>query len=790
MAIIQFPRQEPLPTFGGAMGTAVGGGLAGLGQGLSSGIENLINIKLQNLQRQQRMTALSDSFKALEKQGILDKGESASLASMAIESPQAANLLLRDKMRQAENRRFAEQQNLARGMVPGLAPDAMPTQPGQVGAPREAVAAPYQYDPNLTPMQNIEMEKMHEARQIAAEKQKYRAEEAAAKMSFEREKLMEKKIGRTRKETEKLREVIDDERKLARSQMPNLKKALALVKRGKMDNPIAKQFLDKIGLNLEAWKRGDTKEFEALMDKIRMSAPKDIKGRATQYVFDALERTLPNIFQSPKQQERLLANAMETLSTPIVRAKIKDQLMKEFSGKPLPDDFSGLIEERMEPHYNKIMGEFSDLAQTAPPVEAAPMTPEITPTAVPPTPAPPTPPVAPTPEPVAPQVAAPKVEAPKPAPPKPKKPVAPKMSEQEKQAEGWFDYIGRQIGRTVTKAGASALGFPGDMINLGKSLIEYAGKKITGKDIKLPAPTIPIPGLAPFTNPALYGIGRLLGIKMPTGIPVPTSKGVERTIKDLGGVFGGKHTKAEIERMLTPQNKIEALTDNIVSDVAPMLMFPISGVGTGIAKGTRMASRLGKTALRGLKISGLSNLAGTLAEEVGMGKTAAGAVRLGTVLALGLKDVGSLRKMIKKGVNPQLEREILMDRVKAVTKGKSFDWKKFDAKQILLNELNDANRIRNAIGDTLNMRGKNPLAKMVFASLFGPQKAAIAWGVGKGLSGIGAVDATMRMLSKYPTLRKSYVDLVRSAARGNARLMIKNANNINEILEKKAKKKR
>jgi len=87
MAIITLPSQ---PTTGHAIGQMLGGGVAGLGQGLGAGISNIINMKLQNMQRQQQKKNLEEKLSA-----ILPTEKAAAFASLGVDNPSLLNLLIR-----------------------------------------------------------------------------------------------------------------------------------------------------------------------------------------------------------------------------------------------------------------------------------------------------------------------------------------------------------------------------------------------------------------------------------------------------------------------------------------------------------------------------------------------------------------------------------------------------------------------------------------------------------------------------------------------------------------------
>jgi len=133
MAIITLPSQ---PTAGHAIGQAMGGGLAGFGQGLGAGISNIINMKLQNMQKRQQQQSLQGSLAPLV------GPEKAQLYSeLGAENPQVLGNLLKLEMEAPGQTALAE----ALGAPPAGPITGM--QPTLAQAPIEAVPSPTMVTP-------------------------------------------------------------------------------------------------------------------------------------------------------------------------------------------------------------------------------------------------------------------------------------------------------------------------------------------------------------------------------------------------------------------------------------------------------------------------------------------------------------------------------------------------------------------------------------------------------------------------------------------------------------------
>ena len=153
---------------------------------------------------------------------------------------------------------------------------------------------------------------------------------------------------------------------------------------------------------------------------------------------------------------------------------------------------------------------------------------------------------------------------------------------------------GRQIVRTVARAGESLAGLPGDIIQGVSSLANIGLRAATGK-----------------------------GFETLEDIPyLPTSEKIKKYISDpLGEFLGG-------EKFLDPKGKYEQLADELVGDLSVFLL-PVKGK---------------IPFARALKTAGLGNLAKFASKEAGLPEGAQEAVKIGTMLGVNL---ASPRKLLK-----------------------------------------------------------------------------------------------------------------------------------------------
>ncbi|HUV85365.1 MAG TPA: hypothetical protein VMV86_06605, partial [Methanosarcinales archaeon] len=388
MAIIQMPARR-------AEDTALGSLSAGIGSGFSSGIESLINLKLQNMQKQQKVNSLSDSFKGLVHQGMMSEEEAPMFANMAVDSPQAFAMIMKDKMQQQQNRQYAEQRNREGGLGVFEGTPATPQEPQQFASneqqqqkepglfdydklgTQESVkpkTKPYVNNPLLSPKANADeaarVNNQIFKEQQAIDKQAFtKAQNAQAleyKQAKHKENIHEKKIDRSLGKTQKYREGIDEKRDRAQEKAPIITRGIEIVRnRESTSSSPVKQTLAQLGWNPYALQKGSEVEFESLMNNLTRVTIQGMGSVRGKELIKIIRNISPNRFQSQEQQLLLLENQAKLNQLPIVKAKIKDQIMQEYEDRnevPPSSTLSGKIEERMEPYYDEISDYFSGIS--------------------------------------------------------------------------------------------------------------------------------------------------------------------------------------------------------------------------------------------------------------------------------------------------------------------------------------------------------------------------------------------------------------------------------------------
>jgi hypothetical protein len=284
----------------------------------------------------------------------------------------------------------------------------------------------------------------------------------------------------------------------------------------------------------------------------------------------------------------------------------------------------------------------------------------------------------------------------------------------------------RGIARTGARAVESILGLPGDIIAGARGLITSAGESLKQSLESKLGQQLPGPTEQPEA------------VKTPFGeIPVPTSKLVREKVTEPIA------EKILPKDYLKPVGKYERLSDRIISDVAPLIVGGVSKLGA-------------------LTIGGLSNLGSFAAKELGFGGKAQEGIKLGTML-------------ITSFATPRL----LKNYAKTLPSAQAVKFRK---------QVDGASKINNFVKKYLTPKN-NPLTLLTLGGLgshFMGLKPLIGAAVGaaKGVYLAGLAEKSLRMLSKNPSLRKYYKNIMIAAAKQKGPTVIKNIANFDKIIKK------
>lgn len=757
MAIIEFPRQEPGPTLGARIG-------AGAAEGLSSGIGSLIDMKLERMKKQQTVNSLSDSFKSLVQQKIISEEEAPMLANMAVETPQAANMFLKQRMQESTNRSYAEQQNKTRGLDTlqgmqdnrGMPTGGEPAIPTGGGAQQQPVGdqqfAPtggeYQYNPTITPAKNEKMKEKFERKQIAqgklqvkqAQLQLNRDEKKLDRAQKEKTHQLQKDKFYNKKKNESyarnkdaLKEV-RVEAKEANDVKHLLRRGLDLAVKNKLGSPLFQSALKTAKLDYDFLKTKNAAELSQIGNIVLGQLIKNSTGKMPKALIDVLEKQTFNATQTPKQIVRRIENLLKMGEIPIERQKAARKLIDDNDGV-VPDNFDARLEEKLDPIRDKIMSDYIGSLSTDE-----------------------------------------------------KKKLKAVAGEEDidRNSEGWGGWLTRFLTRSGARVTESVLGIPGDLMNTVGSLADLSSKMLGvephgGKFER----TMKIPGLTPLLQNAKDYLSEKAGkeVPLPTEVGLPTSKEIKGTIGKLAELFSSKG-----KSYLKPKGGFENFTDAVITDIAPMLL------GAAAAP----ASAFKGAAIRALKMAGFINIAPTLAKELKVGKTGQTVAKVGSVLLGAFAGKHSLKKLIDKidrgkGFGLGVTKNMLDKHVAGMTALEASNFwdhgvKNFSVADELRKEFDAANAIGSFIKDNLTIKAGSSIERL-FSSWLKPIRG-LGGAAAEALTSVGNIEATMRILSRHPDIRNDFVRALQFAADKNKVLFLKTVSKIGENLDKKDKRKK
>ena len=765
MAIIEFPRQEPGPTLGARIG-------AGAAEGLSSGIGALIDMKLERMKKQQKVNALSDSLKGLVQQKIITEEEAPMLANMALDAPQVANMYLKDRIESSRSKQYADAQNRARGL------DALQGMRQQGGMPSgqdqrvsqdqdtqaaQMQAAPqrfgqtggsYEYNPTLTPAKNEENKNKFERQQV--EQGKLQVKRAQLELNKE-----EKKLDRAQKDKEHKLNVdkfynkkksesytrnkgvlkeIRSAAKEAKDVKFLLRRGLDIAVKNKLGSPLFQSGLKTAKLDYDFLKKKDASELSQIGNIVLGELIKNSTGKMPKALIDVLKAQTFDVTQTPKQIVRRIENLLKMGEVPIERQKIAGKLIDDNDGI-VPDNFNTRIEEKLDPIRDKIMSDyFESLNDTD----------------------------------------------------KEKLKAAAGEENIDRESEGWGGWLARNLTRSGARAIESVVGLPGNLLEGVKSLSDLSSNMF-GIEKKLGLDkyganverTMKIPGLTPLMQYAKDYLSEKAGkeVPLPTEVGFPTAKEVKHTIRKLGELFSPK-----AKSYLKPKGGFENFTDAAVSDLAPMLL--------GVAAGP--ASAFKSAAISALKMAGFINIAPTLAKELGVGKTGQSVVRVGSALLATLHGKLSVKKMVDKidkgrGFGMGVRNAMMDKKVRSMTMLQREEFfntgvKHFSVGNELKKEFDAANTIGSFIKDNLTIKAGSSIERL-FSSWLRPIRG-LGGAVAEGLTAVGNIESTMRMLSRHQDIRADFVRALQFAADKNKTLFLSTVSKIGAKLDKKDKNKK
>lgn len=325
----------------------------GLGAGLSQGMQDLANFKMQQYaQRQQAARTQS----ALEQYGI-PKEQAQAVSQM---DPAMQQAYFKNYLQAPQNEAYANawQQMLGGGQQAPMPQTGMQTltaaqQPGMPTTPSQMAQ---QGAPSLKGLSKEQIEKLGP---LALQKQQFERKEAA-KLSETDWKKAQYFDERTKPEYEEVK----GKSKIADENQMRFDRMKELIMKGQLPTPGWANTLDSmaqgilgIGINLNSLMGADTEEFKKLSADMMKNAKEYFGARITDKDLEAFLKTIPTMSNTDEGKLRIIHNLELFDKANKEKYKIMNDIMEENDGMR-PKNFTQQVERRFMPVQKEIADQF------------------------------------------------------------------------------------------------------------------------------------------------------------------------------------------------------------------------------------------------------------------------------------------------------------------------------------------------------------------------------------------------------------------------------------------------
>ena len=326
MAVI-LPRQDPWEGLG-----------TGLGSGLGGALQQLSNMKLQEMMQQRQRSQTSKGLAALP--GITQERANA-LASL---DPQVLREVIKRELSAPSEQMFAQSLSSLLGGEP-MSPSGSSLQ--QLGQGSGAQGQGMNIPAGLKPQQALQLAQLGVQQKNLASKEA-RAEQFAVD-----------------KETAPYYKDVLKQGSAARNNEKRLNRMDELIKTGKLTNPTFASGLKTLskgifgfGIDLQSLMNPESQEFEKLSNDFVREA-KEIfgGGRLTDADLSQFMRIVPTLSLSNEGKARIMDNMRQLNKASELKEKALKQIIKENGGKR-PRNLEILVEERVQPEIDKLAESF------------------------------------------------------------------------------------------------------------------------------------------------------------------------------------------------------------------------------------------------------------------------------------------------------------------------------------------------------------------------------------------------------------------------------------------------
>ncbi len=340
MAVQILPGQGRASMLGESMGT-----------GLGKGLQTLMQHKLDAMLQQKQSTKTSKGLEAL---GIPEKE-----ASQISQLPDAMqSLVLKNYLSGAESSGLGQALSGLGGDTQGQAPQEVAQPPQEVAQPGREVQKPSSFqeilkNPRLKPEHRLRIEQMAQQERLAEKKltASEKKDLALEQREVDKETLpYYKEVMKANKDSK------ENRRRLGRME--------ELVRKGKLDSPIASSLLDTtskgifgFGINLDSLRSPDSQEFKKLSTEFLKNAKSIFGNRITNSELEIFMSMIPTLTQSDQGKLRVVNNMKAYAEAEDFTKNAMDRIIEQNNGRR-PRNLELLVEKSVAPELDRLAETF------------------------------------------------------------------------------------------------------------------------------------------------------------------------------------------------------------------------------------------------------------------------------------------------------------------------------------------------------------------------------------------------------------------------------------------------
>jgi hypothetical protein len=324
-----------------------------IGRNVASGLSNLANYKLGEMQQRQAAHGIRT---------LLPNLTSEQASSFSYLSPEIQQLYVKNALEAPQNQAYAQ----ALGLFNQTPENSLMAEQAPAVQQQQGVRNPFEYASEpVVDLQNTAQKEIT--------KQPLPALNAKQATEFAKLKQKEKAADRADvaskfKATQEERTKISDKARAAKTRLHDLERFEELEGKGEgvLNTPGYVEFLKRSGLDIPALGTPESEEFSKIAANFIGGAKEAFGGRVSNFEVEQFLKTIPSLSQSPEGRKRVISNLKRLYRGDVAYNDTKKEIIKENKGIP-PYDLADQIDDRIDSRLDKISDQFrEDLKRPVP----------------------------------------------------------------------------------------------------------------------------------------------------------------------------------------------------------------------------------------------------------------------------------------------------------------------------------------------------------------------------------------------------------------------------------------